>query len=243
MTELLQRDITDDAAQSAFLNYLTKLDEVAKLEPCGLYTLYTATAEEYPLEHSYVVACTTGAHRKYYFRRCEFNTWMPWQQIKLDIEDVPIIPVVWKGRLFLFWLKIVQQAPAHPATSPPDHQDEHHISDLTFSEVQSKAQNFAGNSLNQSVRPQAILCWSEYYNGEWQSTKTSDPNQPTSFLSANEYLPSTEEWQLERAVMLLFAGTLDSLPNNTMVIEAGLAYGDYSLVSGGLSWMLFCTDA
>ena len=46
MSELLQSDITDDAAQSAFLNYLTKLDEVAKLEPCGLYT-----APEAPVEH------------------------------------------------------------------------------------------------------------------------------------------------------------------------------------------------
>ena len=107
LNELLQSDITDDAAQSAFLNYLTKLDGVAKLEPCGLYT-----AEEIPVEHSYVVARTTGAQRKYYFRRCEFNTWKPWQQIKLDIEDVPIIPFVWKHRLFLFWLKIVQQASA-----------------------------------------------------------------------------------------------------------------------------------
>ena len=26
---------------------------------------------------------------------------------------------------------------------------------------------------------QALLCWSEYYNGKWQPTKTSDVNQPT----------------------------------------------------------------
>ena len=57
LSELLQSDITDDAAQSAFLNYLTKLDEVAKLEPCGLYT-----AAEIPVAHSYVVARTTGAN-------------------------------------------------------------------------------------------------------------------------------------------------------------------------------------
>ena len=27
---------------------------------------------------------------------------------------------------------------------------------------------------------QAVLCWSEYYNGKWQPTKTSDVNRPTS---------------------------------------------------------------
>ena len=37
MSSLLQGDITDDAAASAYLDYLTSLEEVAKLEPCGLY--------------------------------------------------------------------------------------------------------------------------------------------------------------------------------------------------------------
>ena len=39
MSSLLQGDITDDAAASAYLDYLTSLEEVAKLEPCGLYYL------------------------------------------------------------------------------------------------------------------------------------------------------------------------------------------------------------
>ena len=35
MSSLLQGDITDDAAASAYLDYLSSLEEVAKLEPCG----------------------------------------------------------------------------------------------------------------------------------------------------------------------------------------------------------------
>jgi hypothetical protein len=30
-----------------------------------------------------------------------------------------------------------------------------------------------------SVTVQAVLCWSEFYNGKWQATKTSDVNRPT----------------------------------------------------------------
>ena len=37
MSSLLQSDITDDTAASAYLDYLTSLEQVAKLEPCGLY--------------------------------------------------------------------------------------------------------------------------------------------------------------------------------------------------------------
>lgn len=36
MSALLQSDTTDDAAANAYLDYLTKLEGVAKLEPCGL---------------------------------------------------------------------------------------------------------------------------------------------------------------------------------------------------------------
>jgi hypothetical protein len=36
-SELLQNDLTMDTAETAFLNYLEKLDEVARLEICGMY--------------------------------------------------------------------------------------------------------------------------------------------------------------------------------------------------------------
>src|SRR5207245_4256197 len=36
-TELLQSDMTPEVAETAFLHYLTKLDQVDRLEICGLY--------------------------------------------------------------------------------------------------------------------------------------------------------------------------------------------------------------
>ena len=58
MSDLLQSDITDDAAASAYLEYLTGLEAVAKLEPCGLYYVPAAGNAD---EISYVVARTAGA--------------------------------------------------------------------------------------------------------------------------------------------------------------------------------------
>ena len=60
MSDLLQGDITDDAAQVAYLNYLTSLEAVAKLEPCGIY--YVPGDSEASNEISYVVGRTAGAH-------------------------------------------------------------------------------------------------------------------------------------------------------------------------------------
>jgi hypothetical protein len=46
-----------------------------------------------------------------------------------------------------------------------------------------KPQNFAQTGvqaqLQNSITVQAVLCWSEFYNGKWQPTKTSDINRPT----------------------------------------------------------------
>ena len=107
MSELLQSDITEDRAATALLNYLSKLEEVAKLEPCGIHFVEGEKGTADDVAH--VVARTAGANRKYFYRRYD-GLWTPWEQIKLDIEDNPVIPVVWKDRLFLFWLRILKEA-------------------------------------------------------------------------------------------------------------------------------------
>ena len=103
MSGLLQGDITDDAAASAYLDYLTSLEEVAKLEPCGLYYQPGTTDTD---ETSYVVARTAGAHRKYYFRELTAGSWTPWTrgQDRLrghadhaDRLERPAVPVLAQG--------------------------------------------------------------------------------------------------------------------------------------------------
>jgi hypothetical protein len=169
MSELLQGDITEDSAATAMLNYLSKLEEVAKLEPCGIHYIKDDPETDAQEEIAHVVARTAGGNRKYYYRRCEFGSWTPWEQIKLDIEDNPVIPVVWQGRLFLFWLRILtQNAP---------------LIDI------DKAQF-------PTVIVQLVLCWSEYYNGKWQTTKTSDVTKPLE-LSAPSSLIGENKFSLD----------------------------------------------
>ncbi len=172
MGKLLQGDITDEAAEGAYLDYLTSLEEVAKLEPCGIYYLPQARDSE---ETAYVVARTAGANRKYYFRQLQYGAWTPWSQVKIDCEDMPLTPLVWKGRLFLFWLKLIKQAT--PQTSDSSSLPPGPVSGLDLGQVQSYAQQ--GSQAQRQVKVQAMLCWSELYNGKWQPTKTSDVSRPT----------------------------------------------------------------
>lgn len=183
MSELLQSDITEDAAATALLNYLSKLDEVGKLEPCGIHYVENDTGVADDIAH--VVARTAGANRKYYYRQKAGGSWTPWEAIKLDIEDNPVIPVVWKGRLFLFWLRIITEGTQ--AEGPPIGGSASTLASVNPVSINTAAPN---------VTIKAILCWSEYYNGTWQPTKTSDVNRPTKL---GDFSPGS----FERAKLLL----------------------------------------
>lgn len=184
MSELLQGDITEDRAAVALLNYLSKLEEVAKLEPCGIHYIEDDPSTDARDDVAHVVARATGASRKYFYRRREYGYWTPWEQIRLDIEDNPVLPVVWRDRLFLFWLRIIKQAPldtTQMASSPgpkDDNKNEKSLANVTLSETKQSAQKDAKTATQMTV--QALLCWSEYFNGKWQSVRTSDVAQPLS---------------------------------------------------------------
>jgi hypothetical protein len=212
MSTLLQGDITDDAAASAYLDYLSSLEEVAKLEPCGLY--YQPGGAD-ANKTSYVVARTAGAHRKYYFRQFQDGGWTPWAQVMIDCEDMPVTPIVSNGRLFLFWLKAVKQGHAPPAQINAVTGTT--LGGLAVTDLNSSVTTATGNAAAGSVRAQAVLCWTEYYNGKWQSTKTSDVNLPTTIGTFDQTGPGSFEAirGLLTIVPAQFTGTNPEIQNTT----------------------------
>ncbi len=191
-SELMQSDITEESATLALLNYLAKLEEVAQLEPCGIYHVEAdPVADTNALDH--VIARTAGASRKYYYRRRQGGSWTPWEQIKLDIEDNPIVPVVWKGRLLLFWLRLQKQTPLNPDDLKTSN-DKGDLSGANLAGLQADAKQNAKQ--NASVTVKAVLCWSEYYNGKWQAAKTSDVERPTELgkYTAHDEFKRTDIW-------------------------------------------------
>lgn len=160
--ELLQADITDELAEKALLTYLEKLDDISKLEICGMYLQENK-------DWLHVFGGTTGASRKYYYRRLENNrTWTPWEKVDLDIEGTPLLPLVWKNRLFLFWLNIVRKGSSSNPLPDAPHPDEKSPLDCSNADLNNAAQESIGINLS----------WSEYYNNKWQPRKTSDLNNP-----------------------------------------------------------------
>jgi len=166
-SELLQSDITEDAAATALVHYLEKLDEVAKLEVCGMYYRENEINNEAD-DIIHVIARTAGARRFYYYRRQEGGTsWTPWERVDLTIEDNPVLPVVWKGRLFLFWASVLQEVP-EPAAG----------SDTALNLTNVTPSDLKGVAGEANTRVTISLYWSEYYNGKWQPPRSSDLKRP-----------------------------------------------------------------
>ena len=177
LSALLQSDLTDDAAAEAYLDYLSSLELIAKLEPCGIYYVPASDGSSgggASDEIAYVIARTSGAHRKHYFRQMQGGAWTPWEEVKIDCEDMPLTPIVWNNRLLLFWLRILKNQSASPAVGQT--QNSGTISSWKMDDVNSYTSSAAGNAAGVTI--QAVLCWSEFYNGTWQDMKTSDVNDP-----------------------------------------------------------------
>jgi peptidoglycan hydrolase-like protein with peptidoglycan-binding domain len=215
-SELLQNDLTMDTAETAFLNYLEKLDQVARLEICGMYWetreqdfptlslgaqgsdvvelqrklnalgvmpqplsitgVFDATTQaaviafqqSYKLSANGVVGPETwGAidsgkvvsvlhvfgrtfhipHLYYYRRLINNTTWTAWEEkVQADIEGDQLIPVVWNGRLHIFWPIFTEKAvqPQSASTNTPPRK---------YWEIK--------------------LAWSEYKNNKWSAKQLS----------------------------------------------------------------------
>jgi hypothetical protein len=97
--DLLQNEVTDENVETALVNYLQKLDEVANLEVCAVYHEKDADTDVL-----HVVARTHNLPHVYYYRtRADSSYWTAWEKITLDITGDHLLATVWNRRLYLIW--------------------------------------------------------------------------------------------------------------------------------------------
>ncbi|MEO8417886.1 MAG: neuraminidase-like domain-containing protein, partial [Methylophilaceae bacterium] len=112
-SEILQADITDENAEAAFLNYVHKVHEVARLDIVGTYYEIDDTNpyDNLPpdINQLHVIGRTKAQPAVYYYRKFDLNygEWSAWEKIDLDIQSDQVIPVVYNRRLHLFWLSFI----------------------------------------------------------------------------------------------------------------------------------------
>lgn len=107
-SELLQNDLTEETAEQAIMHYLEKLEEVARLEICGIYLQEEKEPDALTGEMTkvlHVVGRTFHSPHVYYYRRLPLHTgvWTAWERVTVEIEGDHLAPVFWNGRLYIFW--------------------------------------------------------------------------------------------------------------------------------------------
>ncbi len=157
--ELLQAEVTDESAELAFLNYLKKLDDIAKLEIVGMYLDENEKGNQFD-DVLHVIGRTNGNTRQYYYRSYEYGYWTPWEKINLNIEGDHIFPIVWKRRLFLFWLNILEKPVERNTGSSPKA-----ISEKPWTD-------------QKRINVEINMCWGEYFKGKWTSPKSTELKRP-----------------------------------------------------------------
>lgn len=96
--ELLQNEINRDNVETAFLNYIEKLDDVAQLEIAG-----TCYQEDNNTLHVFGRTRSSEPHVYYYRQWIDDRRWTPWSKVDCDIKGDYLVPIVMNQRLYLVW--------------------------------------------------------------------------------------------------------------------------------------------
>jgi len=150
--DLTQAEVTNDAAERALLNYLEKLNTVARLDICGMYHQQELATDSAPaIDILHVFGSTHNEPRQFYYRtRVDSSYWTPWEKVDLDIDADQVVPVVYERRLYLFWPVVKQKAGTAPPNTDPS----------------------AAGAPAPSVW-EIRLSWSQYTHDKWAHRRTS----------------------------------------------------------------------
>ncbi|MFE2283308.1 neuraminidase-like domain-containing protein [Streptomyces sp. NPDC059443] len=143
---LRQADVTPANTVQSYHRYLAGLSEVSTLEVCGsfLQTKFEGREEKQYTSVLHVVGRTrSSVTRKYFYRRLNqgenYREWTDWEPVEADIQGVEqdrteprtqdgdadlvtpgvhLLPVVWRGQVYLFWPTFVRKSEGR--TQPPE---------------------------------------------------------------------------------------------------------------------------
>jgi hypothetical protein len=106
---LLADDVSADTVEDAFLAYLRKLEELARLD---IVAMHLEDHPDFARNTLHVIGRTYGVPHRYFHRTYANRVWSPWEPITAPVEGDHLAPVVWHDRLYLFWVTFLEQGQA-----------------------------------------------------------------------------------------------------------------------------------
>jgi hypothetical protein len=190
---LLQGDVSSDLVEDAFLKYLKKLNALARLDIAAMHIEDDSDPARRTL---HVFGRTYSEPHEYFYRRYAHQMWTPWEPVSAEIKGDHLVPVVWRDRLYLFWVTFLEK-PEQPAVSSKvasrnravassrrtmgkglatkfEVEEEPPLTEMTLSQVTGGIMGLGGK-----LTIEAQLHWSEYLQGEWSTRASSDFTAPS----------------------------------------------------------------
>jgi hypothetical protein len=154
--ELMQNDITNDTAETAYLNYLEKLDKVANLEIRATHKQIISQDES--VLHVFGRTRSSLGAEHYYRKRINGGRWTAWEKVELDITANHLVASVHNRRLYLLWPQFLDKADEPKTIRTPTAN-----ANITIEHPRKYWE----------IR----LFWSEYKQGKWTPKVLSDSFQ------------------------------------------------------------------
>jgi hypothetical protein len=187
---LLQNPVTAASADQAYLTYLGQLDDVARLDIRGTYWQHDANSTTAPgnipdatNDVLHVFGRSHSQPYTYYYRtlqQCHAfsegggELWTLWEEVDLDISGDHLVPVVWDGRLYLFW-PIFQESADQSSQPPVTMPTLNIVTGKDRQDPKSPKPPAAPATPPPAKDLQITLAWSEYSQGAWSSKSLSNP--------------------------------------------------------------------
>lgn len=182
---LLQGDVSSDLVEDAFLAYLRKLDELARLDIVAMHVEEDAENATHRVLH--VFGRTFSQPHKYFYRRYSRQMWTPWEPVSAEIEGDHLAPVAWRDRLYLFWVTFLEKADspsvtaAYAAVQQTQELVQQALGAAKNKLADASISDITGSLLASAGRRtvQAQLHWSEYLQGQWTTCESNGFDAPS----------------------------------------------------------------
>jgi hypothetical protein len=146
--ELTGKEITKEAVDSSYMDYISKFEQVANIEICQMYN-----EEHDRVSVLHVIGRSRFEPREYFYRKLVNESyWTPWEKMGIEINTEHIAPAIIKDRLVAFWLECTDVA------KEPTDSD---LSVVNPTEGSTIAPKRAKKQLQMQV------CWSELIDNKW----------------------------------------------------------------------------
>ncbi|WP_461644098.1 Tc toxin subunit A-related protein [Labilibaculum euxinus] len=163
--ELTGKEITKEAVDSSYMDYISKFEQVANIEICQMYN-----EEHDSVSVLHVIGRSRFEPREYFYRKLVNESyWTPWEKMGIEINSEHIAPAIIKDRLVAFWLDC-----SDVAKEPSD--DDLSVDPNSTTTIKPKR---AQKQLQMQV------CWSELVDNKWTRKRSCEEKVVLDDLSTN----------------------------------------------------------